>query len=253
MRYVRFEDQGNSAWGILIGDENIQPLSAAPYLGGTAKGQVLALQSVRLLAPCEPGKIVAVGKNYHDHIQEFDSQVPETPILFLKPTTSINDPFMPIILPPKSLTSRVDYEGELALVIGRKACRVSAAEASDYIFGYTCLNDVTARDVQRQDGQWTRAKGMDGFAPIGPVLTDEIDPSNLTIRTRLNGKIMQESSTSLLIWPVNELIAFISESMTLLPGDVITTGTPSGVGPMKAGDVVEVSIEGIGVLRNFVS
>jgi len=250
MRYVRFEDQGVPSWGILINDETIQPLSAAPYLGGTTRGQLVTLQAVRLLAPCEPGKIVAVGKNYHDHIQEFDSQVPETPILFLKPTTSLNDPFSPIKLPPQSLTSRVDYEGELALVIGRKAYRVSAAEASDYVFGYTCLNDVTARDVQRQDGQWTRAKGMDGFAPVGPLLTDEVNPANLTVRTRLNGKIMQESSTSLLIWPVNELIAFISESMTLMPGDVITTGTPSGVGPMQSGDVVEVSIEGIGVLRN---
>ncbi|HAL74798.1 MAG TPA: 2-hydroxyhepta-2,4-diene-1,7-dioate isomerase [Clostridiales bacterium] len=252
MRYVRFDDQGSASWGILINDDTIQPLSAAPYLGGSAQGRPVSLQSVRLLAPCEPSKIVAVGKNYHDHIQEFDSQVPETPILFLKPTTSLNDPFSPIKLPPQSLTSQVDYEGELALVIGRKACRVSAAESSDYVFGYTCLNDVTARDVQRQDGQWTRAKGMDGFAPVGPLLTDEVDPANLAIRTRLNGKIMQESSTSLLIWPVNELIAFISESMTVLPGDVITTGTPSGVGPMQAGDVVEVSIEGIGVLRNSV-
>lgn len=252
MRYVRFEDQGIRSWGVLINDETIQPLNTAPYLGGKGQGPLVSRQAVRLLAPCEPGKIVAVGKNYHDHIQEFDSQVPETPILFLKPTTSLNDPFGTISLPPRSLTSRVDYEGELALVIGRKACRVSAAEAYDYVFGYTCLNDVTARDVQRQDGQWTRAKGMDGFAPVGPLLTDEVDPANLTVRTRLNGKIMQESSTSLLIWPVNELIAFISESMTLLPGDVITTGTPSGVGPMQAGDVVEVSIEGIGVLRNEV-
>jgi 2-keto-4-pentenoate hydratase/2-oxohepta-3-ene-1,7-dioic acid hydratase in catechol pathway len=252
MRYVRFEDQGVAAWGILINDETIQPLSAAPYLGGTAQGQLVTLQSVRLLAPCEPSKIVAVGKNYHDHIQEFDSQIPETPILFLKPTTSLNNPFSPIKLPPKSLTSRVDYEGELALVIGRKAFCVSVTEAYDYVFGYTCLNDVTARDVQSKDGQWTRAKSMDGFAPVGPLLTDEVDPANLAIRTRLNGKIMQESSTSLLIWPVDELIAFISESMTLLPGDVITTGTPSGVGPMQAGDVVEVSIEGIGVLRNSV-
>lgn len=253
MRYVRFEDQGKQFWGILINDDSIQPLSAAPYQGGVAKGQLLPLQSVRLLAPCEPSKIVAVGKNYHDHIREFDNEVPETPILFIKPTTCINDPFSPIILPPASLSSQVDYEGELALVISRKASRISAANAAGHILGYTCLNDVTARDIQRKDGQWTRAKAMDGFAPVGPVLTDEVDPDNLIIRTRLNGKIMQESSTSQLIWPVGELVAFISESMTLLPGDVITTGTPSGVGPMRAGDVVEVSIEGIGVLRNTVT
>jgi 2-keto-4-pentenoate hydratase/2-oxohepta-3-ene-1,7-dioic acid hydratase in catechol pathway len=252
MRYVRFALQDKSSWGFLADDEWIQPLSAAPYLGGVPRGQKVPLQAVRLLAPCEPSKIVAVGKNYHDHIQEFDNQVPETPILFIKPTTSINDPDGTIMLPPASLSSRVDYEGELALVISRKACRVSAAEAGSYILGYTCLNDVTARDIQKQDTQWTRAKSFDGFAPIGPVVTDEVDPANLTLRTRLNGKIMQQSSTSLLIWSVHELVAFISQSMTLLPGDVITTGTPSGVGPMLDGDLVEVTVEGIGTLRNRV-
>ena len=248
----RSVDRDKAAWGILIQENMIQPLSDAPYLGGVQRGLQVPLQSVRLLAPCEPSKIVAVGKNYHDHIQEFDSQVPETPILFIKPTTSINNPDSPIIMPPAELTSRIDYEGELALVISRKACRVSAGEASGYILGYTCLNDVTARDIQKQDNQWTRAKGFDGFAPIGPVLTDEVDPSNLAIRTRLNGRIVQESSTSMQIWKVYELVAFISQAMTLLPGDVITTGTPAGVGPMQDGDLVEVSIEGIGVLRNRV-
>ncbi len=153
-------------------------------------------------------------------------------------------------MPPQSLSQRIDYEGELALVIGRKARHVSAEDAGKYILGYTCLNDVTARDLQKKDTQWTRAKGFDSFAPIGPVLTDEVDPSDLMIRTRLNGKIVQQSSTSDQIWPVNELIAFITEVMTLLPGDVVTTGTPSGVGPMQAGDLVEISIDGIGCLRN---
>lgn len=250
MRYVRFAREGQNCWGILVQDEVIQPLTAAPYLQGVPKGPTVTLQAVRLLAPCEPSKIVAVGKNYRDHVKEFDGTVPETPILFIKPSTSVNDPDGPIILPPASLAQRIDYEGELALVIGKRASRISAADAPGYILGYTCLNDVTARDIQKKDIQWTRAKGFDGFAPIGPLLTDEVDPDNLLIQTRLNGIIVQESSTSQLIWPVNELVAFISEAMTLLPGDVITTGTPAGVGPMQDGDRVEISIEGIGLLRS---
>lgn len=252
MRYVRFLTQDQCGWGILDHDDMIQPLTAAPYLDGAAAGQPVTLESVRLLAPCEPSKIVAVGKNYHDHIKEFDSVVPETPILFIKPSTSVNDPDSLIILPPAELSQQIDYEGELALVISRKASRISAADAGQYILGYTCLNDVTARDIQKKDNQWTRAKGFDGFAPIGPWLTNEVDPTNLKIQTRLNGKIMQESSTSQQIWPVNELVAFISQSMTLLPGDVITTGTPAGVGKMSAGDLIEIEIEGIGTLRNQV-
>jgi 2-keto-4-pentenoate hydratase/2-oxohepta-3-ene-1,7-dioic acid hydratase in catechol pathway len=250
MRYVRFLNEAKAYWGILVQEELIQPLTGAPYLGGVPKGRPVPLQAVRLLAPCEPNKIVAVGKNYHDHIQEFDSLIPETPILFIKPSTCVNDPDSPIIMPPLSLSQRIDYEGELALVISRRASRVSVADAGQYILGYTCFNDVTARDIQKQDNQWTRAKGFDGFAPIGPVLTDEVDPGSLMLRTRLNGKIMQQSSTSRLIWPVNELVAFASQAMTLLPGDVITTGTPSGVGPMHDGDLVEICIEGIGCLRN---
>ncbi|HBP38064.1 MAG TPA: 2-hydroxyhepta-2,4-diene-1,7-dioate isomerase [Clostridiales bacterium] len=250
MRYVRFARDGQNFWGILVRDELIQPLTAAPYLHGVPKGPSVPLQAVHLLAPCEPGKIVAVGKNYHDHIQEFDSQVPENPILFIKPVTCVNDPEALIVLPPKTLSRQIDYEGELALVIGRTARNIPASQARHYIFGYTCLNDVTARDIQKKDGQWTRAKSFDGFAPVGPLLTDEVDPDNLTIRTRLNGHIVQQSSTSHLIWPVSDLLAFISETMTLLPGDIITTGTPSGVGPMEDGDLVEISIQGIGCLRN---
>jgi 2-keto-4-pentenoate hydratase/2-oxohepta-3-ene-1,7-dioic acid hydratase in catechol pathway len=250
MRYVRFSHDQQTAWGILLQDDLIQPLTAAPYLQGTPRGLPVPVQAVRLLAPCEPSKIVAVGKNYQDHIKEIDNQVPETPILFIKPSTCVNGPDSPIVLPPASLTQRVDYEGELALVISRQAKNVSSAEALNYVCGYTCFNDVTARDIQRKDGQWTRGKGMDGFAPIGPLLTDEVDPDHLMLRTRLNGKIVQESSTSRLIWPVAELIAFISNAMTLLPGDVITTGTPSGIGPIRDGDLVEVIIEGIGNLRS---
>ena len=250
MRYVRFARDGNNAWGILLDDDRIQPLTAAPYADGIAKGLPVPLQAVRLLAPCEPSKIVAVGKSYHDHICEFDSLIPETPILFIKPSTSVNDPDSPIVFPARALSQRIDFEGELALVISQRACKVKAADAAKYILGYTCLNDVTARDIQKKDNQWTRAKGFDGFAPIGPLLTDEVNPDKLILRTRLNGKIMQETSTSQMIWPVGELIAFITSAMTLLPGDVVTTGTPAGVGPMQNGDLVEICIEGIGCLRN---
>lgn len=254
MRYVRFVNENcKPTWGILSQDELIRPLSAAPYLDGVPVGEPVPLQAVKLLAPCEPGKIVAVGKNYQDHIQELDSRQPETPIIFIKPDTSINHPEGTIVLPSPAMSVRVDYEGELALVIGRKAKNVRPEEALSHVLGYTCLNDVTARDVQQKDIQWTRAKAFDGFAPIGPVLTDEVDPRALSLRTRLNGTIVQDSNTRMLIWPVNELIAFISEVMTLLPGDVITTGTPGGIGPMKPGDLIEVSIEGIGTLRNRVA
>jgi 2-keto-4-pentenoate hydratase/2-oxohepta-3-ene-1,7-dioic acid hydratase in catechol pathway len=252
MRYVRFSHENQSGWGALLEDDRVQPLSAAPYLGGTAVGKPLQLASVRLLAPAQPSKIVAVGKNYHEHIRELDSQIPETPILFIKPSTCVNDPGCPIILPPPSLSQRIDYEGELALVIGRETKNAAAADALSSVCGYTCLNDVTARDIQKKDGQWTRAKSFDGFAPIGPVLTDEIDPDHVMVRTSLNGKTVQESSTAQMIWPVAELIAFISSVMTLLPGDVITTGTPSGIGPMVDGDRVEIIIEGIGTLQNTV-
>lgn len=249
MRYVRYAHGDLKLWGMLLTDDLIQPLTAAPYLHGVPLGQPVPLSAVRLLAPCEPGKIVAVGKNYRDHIKEFDSAVPETPILFIKPSTAVNDPDSPILL-PVSLSRQIDFEGELAVVISRKARKIKAADYADYVLGVTCLNDVTARDLQKQDGQWTRAKGFDGFAPIGPLVTDEVNPDNLTIRTRLNGKIRQESSTANLIWPVGALLEFITACMTLMPGDVVTTGTPSGVGPMQDGDDVAVSIEGIGVLRN---
>jgi len=252
MRYVRFVRDQKVSWGVLTADDKVQPLTAAPYEQGIARGAAVPVQTIRLMAPCQPSKIVAVGKSYQDHIRELDGQVPENPIIFIKPSTCVNDPEAPIVLPPPSLSQRVDYEGELALVIGRKAKNVGVAEALDYVCGYTCLNDITARDIQNKDVQWTRAKGFDGFAPIGPLLTDEVDPDHLMLRTRLNGKIVQESSTSQMIWPVRELIAFTSSVMTLLPGDVITTGTPSGIGPLAEGDLIEISIEGIGNLRNWV-
>ncbi len=250
MRYVRFIGNEAAVFGSLLADGRIQPLDKAPYLGGQPVGEPVDASTVRLVAPCEPSKIVAIGKNYYDHIQEFDAAVPESPIIFFKPPTAINDPEAVIHLPSTDISSRIDYEGELALVIARTASRVKAEDAAQYIQGYTILNDVTARDVQKSDGQWARAKGMDGFAPIGPLVTDEIDPYHVGLRTRLNGKVVQESSTELLIWNIGQLIEFITATITLLPGDIVSTGTPAGVGPMVDGDVVEIEIDGIGVLRN---
>ena len=249
MILVKFMDGDTARWGEKVGDR-VHVLASPPYGGIVRTEEVRDMAGIRLLAPCDPTKIVAVGKNYADHIAEFDSIVPEDPTIFLKPPTSLNDPGANIPLPEKSMSRRIDYEGELALVVGRQARNVSAEDAADYILGYTILNDVTARDLQRKDVQWTRAKGFDGFAPVGPVLVDGIDPLNCEIRTRLNGKTVQKSNTSMMMWDTYQLFAFITAFMTLLPGDVVTTGTPEGVGEMVEGDVVEVEIQGIGVLSN---
>lgn len=207
------------------------------------------LNSVRLLAPCEPTKVVAVGLNYRDHIIEMGHEMPVEPVIFLKPSTSVIGPNDFIILPPQS--SRVDHESEFAIVIGKTASRVSRDDARDFILGYTCLNDVTARDLQSKDGQWTRAKGFDTFCPIGPWIETELNPADLEVELFLNGRRKQVSRTSNLIFDPYLLIEFISSVMQLNPGDVIATGTPSGVGPITEGDKVEVRIEGIGSLVNF--
>ena len=201
-------------------------------------------------APCEATKIVCVGKNYYDHAVEMGEGVPEQPILFLKDPNTLNHPEGTVHAP--AFVERLDYEGELAFVIRRRAKDVKAENFADYILGYTCLNDVTARDVQKGDGQWTRGKSMDGFAPLGPVVTDEVDPAALAIETRLNGAVVQQGNTSQFMTAVPQLLAFITASMTLEPGDVVTTGTPAGVGPMAPGDTVEVEIQGIGTLRSRV-
>ncbi|MDD2533817.1 MAG: fumarylacetoacetate hydrolase family protein [Eubacteriales bacterium] len=249
MKYVRLRIAGEAFWGHLDGQQ-IHVLDQAPYWGGQPTGQQISLESATLLAPCEPSKIVAVGKNYHDHIKEFDAQIPERPILFMKPSTAIVDPNQPIVLPDQMISQRVDFEGELALVISKRASHIEASEAASYILGYTILNDVTARDVQKLDGQWTRAKGFDTFCPIGPIVTDEVDPSDLQLTTKVNGHTRQHESTAQLIWSIGELLAFITQAMTLLPGDVVTTGTPAGVGPLLPEDLVTVTIEGIGTLSN---
>ncbi|MDD4715867.1 MAG: fumarylacetoacetate hydrolase family protein, partial [Oscillospiraceae bacterium] len=211
---------------------------------------ILPFQGAVLLAPCTPTKIVCVGKNYFDHAMELGDTTPEHPILFLKGPNTLNRPEGSVKAPP--FVRRLDYEGELAFVIRKRAKDVLPEEAREYILGYTCLNDVTARDVQADDVQWTRAKTMDGFAPVGPLVTDELDPSDLKVETRLNGVARQSSRTSKMMWGIPQLISFITASMTLMPGDVVATGTPAGIGPMIPGDVVEVDIQGIGILRNTV-
>lgn len=237
---------------MLDNESVVNLLDGPPYSGGKSIGVKTYLAECVLLAPCESGKIVAVGKNYRDHVKELvnDTGLPDNPILFIKPSNTVIGPKEPILLPPSEISRRIDYEGELAFVIGKTAKNVSAADAMDYIFGYTCLNDVTARDIQQKDGQWTRAKSFDTFAPIGPWIETEINPDNLAVTTTLNGEVRQQGRTSKLIWPVCELVEFISHMMTLMAGDIVTTGTPSGIGQMKDGDLVCIEIEGIGKLEN---
>lgn len=215
-----------------------------------SSGDVIALDDVELLAPCSPSKIVCVGLNYIEHANELKMKLPDEPILFLKPPSAIIGPGAEIVMPESS--NRVDYEGELAVVIGKRCKSVASDDAKKYILGYTCFNDVTARDLQQKDGQWTRAKSFDTFAPFGPWIAS-IDPFDADIQTRVNGVVKQKSNTFDLIFGVFRLMEFISGVMTLEPGDVIATGTPPGVGQLAKGDVVEIEIEGIGVLKNKVS
>ena len=212
-------------------------------------GDPTPLDEARLLAPVTPGKIVAVGRNYAEHAKELGNDVPSEPILFLKPPSSLLAPGGAIEMPAAS--NRVDFEGELAIVIGRRAKNVDAAGWRDFVFGFTCANDVTARDLQKKDVQFTRGKSFDTFCPLGPWIETDLDPSDLAIRTRVNGETKQDGRTSQMVFQPAALIAFISSIMTLEPGDVILTGTPSGIGPLADGDTVEVEIDGIGTLRNL--
>lgn len=213
--------------------------------------EVFNLNDLKVLSPVLPRKIICVGLNYKDHAKELNLEIPTSPTLFIKPNTTVIGPNDNIIY-PHWLSSQVDYEGELAIVISNKCHRVSTDEAKKYILGYTCSNDVTARDLQPKNGQWTIAKSFDTFLPLGPFITDEINPFNLDINTYLNGKLVQSSNTKNLIFNVYELVSFISQIITLERFDVIITGTPSGIGPMQKGDIVEVEIEGIGRLKNSV-
>lgn len=236
-------------YGILTGDY-VTLLEGEPY-GKIKTGNIVyPLEELTVLAPCFPTKAVCVGINYRDHAEEFGHEIPEEPVLFMKPSTAVIGHGEDIIYPPQA--ARVDYEAELAVVIGRTCRKVRATEARKYILGFTCANDVTARDLQRKDGQWTRAKSFDTFLPLGPYIVSDLDPDDVTVSLRLNGEVKQRSSTSHLIFNIPELVSFISGIMTLNPGDVILTGTPSGVGPVAVGDKVEVEIEGIGTLTNVV-
>lgn len=253
MRIVRFSDGDSPRFG-LIEDESTRVfvLRGDPMFSQIQPtGEVFELDEVRLLAPVIPrSKVVGVGKNYADHAAEMNSQTPAEPLLFIKPNTSVTGPDDPIILP--SWSQHVEHEGELAVVIKTLAKDIPVERVDDVIFGYTIANDVTARDKQKQDGQWTRAKGFDSACPIGPWITvnPDLDVDNLEITTKVDGELRQQGRTSQMVYPVRELVAFASTVFTLLPGDVILTGTPAGVGPLHPGDRVNVEIEGIGVLSN---
>ncbi len=243
MKLVRFNNNAGIFTGVLEGDV-IKPWGLNPAACNCA------LSDVRLLAPCLPSKVVAVGLNYRDHAEELKMKLPEEPLLFLKPSSSVIGPGDTILMPPQS--ARVDYEAELAIVVDKEAKNVPEKDAKQVILGFTCLNDVTARDLQNKDGQWTRAKGFDTFCPIGPWIKTDVDPSDLKIDLLLNGQAKQSSRTSNLIFNSYKLIEYITSVMTLYPGDVIATGTTSGIGPMADGDTVQVVIEGIGCLSNRV-
>lgn len=249
MRIVRFSYEGKTQYGCVEGDA-VRLLDGSPFDRPAPGPRVAALAEVKLLAPCEPSKVVAVGLNYRKHAEEMKSQLPANPLLFLKPSTAVVGPEADVVY-PGHMSSQVDYEAELAVVISRQATRVPEERAGEYVLGYTCGNDVTARDLQRRDGQWTRSKGFDTFCPLGPwIVTDLAQPGNARLSARLNGKLRQDGNTNDLIFGVPALLAFVSGIMTLQPGDVIMTGTPSGVGPMSRGDVIEIEVEGLGVLRN---
>ncbi len=249
MKIVRFAVAHKVQYGRLEG-ESVQAIEGKPFRKVKFTDHHYRLSEVKLLSPCTPSKIVALGLNYRSHAKEVSLPLPEAPLIFLKPSTSVIGPEDSIVYP--SFSTRVDYEGELGVVIKKPAWQVSIEEALDYVMGYTCFNDVTARDLQARDGQWTRAKGFNTFAAIGPCIETELDPGNVVLETHLNGELKQHGNTGDLIYSVPEVISFISHVMTLLPGDVIATGTPSGIGPMLPGDTVEVKIAPIGTLRNYV-
>lgn len=249
MKIVRYQDGSSIRWGVIEGDA-IREMDGDPFGHFHITSKSESVESMKLLSPCLPTKIVALGLNYRDHAEEMKMTLPEKPICFLKPSTSVIGPGEAIVYP--KMSNRVDYESELAVVIRKMVKSVSEEKAADYILGYTCLNDVTARDLQPIEGQWTIAKGFDTFAPIGPWIVTDVDPNHLEISSYLNGERRQHSNTKNLIFSPHQLVSFISHIMTLLPGDVIATGTPSGVGPMAIGDRVDVVIEGIGTLSNTV-
>lgn len=254
MKIIRFQYKDEISYGLVDG-EKVYTYAGTPFdltFSGDFKlsGPSIPITDIRLLPPCQPSKIVCLGLNYRPHSDELKMKLPDLPLLFIKPSTAVIGPDDNIVLPPGS--ERIDYECELGVVIGKTARNVKESEFAEYVLGYSCFNDVTDRIAQSHDGQWTRSKSYDTFAPLGPCIDTMVEPFNLKIETRLNGKVMQSDYTSNLIFPVPYLVSFISHCMTLLPGDVIATGTPAGIGPLNAGDIVEVIIEKIGTLRNHV-
>lgn len=256
MRIARFSIDGNVGFGVLEGDVDnegepvLDIIKGHPFAEFERSGQKVPLDKVRLLSPVLPNKVVGVGRNYAEHAAEMGDTVPDVPVTFFKPSTSVIGPDDPIPYP--TFSSEVHHEAELAVVIGRMCSQVPRERARDVILGYTCANDVTARDTQRSEGQWARAKGFDGSCPLGPWVETDVDPADLAVMCTVNGGQRQLGRTSDMARSVEDLIVHITEAMTLLPGDVILTGTPSGVGPLNVGDEVAVTIEGIGTLANKV-
>lgn len=251
MRIIRYKlsNGKNILWG-WVAEDKVGSLDGDPFGAFRRKKTYISLDRVELFAPVTPGKIVCVGRNYVAHAEEHDTQVPEIPLIFLKPPSSVIPDGNTILLPPQS--ERVEHEAELAVVIGLAGRWIRRANALEHVLGYTIANDVTARDLQRSDGQWTRGKGFDTFCPLGPWIETELDPSDLIIKCSVNEQLRQMGSTRDMVFSVPTIVAFVSSVMTLNPGDVILTGTPSGVGPLSGGDEVKVEIEGIGALNNQV-
>jgi 2-keto-4-pentenoate hydratase/2-oxohepta-3-ene-1,7-dioic acid hydratase in catechol pathway len=251
MRLVRYRNKNEPAQFGWINNSQIGLLVGSPFVEFQRQEAVLPLDTVQLLAPILPGKILCVGRNYAEHIKENNAEVPTTPLLFLKPPSSVIGPNQAIFLPPQS--EQVDHEAELAVVIGKRGRWIQPPDAVNFIYGYTIANDITARDLQRKDGQWTRSKGFDTFCPLGPWIETEFNPADAMITCRVNGVLRQMASTRDMIFHIDQLIAYASSIMTLEVGDVILTGTPAGISPLHPGDIVEAAIDGIGVLTNSVS
>ena len=256
MRIARFTTGDGAAFGVVEGDESaltVRQIDGHPFAPFQVVGDPLPLAEVRLLAPVLPSKVVAIGRNYAEHAKEMGGEVDlsEPPVVFLKPSTSVVGPGDAIQY-PVGVSEEVSYEGELAVVIARLCREVPPARVKDVVLGFACANDVTARDLQRRESQWGRAKGFDTFCPLGPWVASDIDPSDLAVTTTVNGELRQAGRTSQMLRTVDELVSHVSQAMTLLPGDVILTGTPAGVGPLAIGDEVSVSIERVGTLTNRV-
>ncbi len=248
MRFIRYQiGQGEPRFGWVY-EDRVGSIEGSPFGEFRRMEAETPLDTVRLLAPLQPGKIICVGRNYVEHAKELDNPVPDIPLLFFKPTSAVIATGQKIVLPPQS--RQVDHEGELVVVIGKRGRWIPPERAQEHVFGYTIANDVTARDLQKRDGQWTRAKGFDTFCPLGPWIETELDLTDALVTTRVNGEMRQMGSTREMIFSVPQLITYVSSVMTLEVGDILLTGTPAGVGPLTAGDVVEVSVEGIGELRN---